>query len=190
MREPEDGKNRAHIVIVTKCPEDIKPIDFNIITKRLKLYPYQQLYFSSFRYGALTPLFGKKRRTLTSLEKDEQVLLVTGIASPAPLVEKLEAYTPHVNICQFDDHHDFSSKDLQMIKERFERMEGNKKLIITTEKDATRLQHHPALAEALKPYLYVLPIEIEFLQNQQHIFNQNIIGYVRAHSRNSSLPKR
>lgn len=88
LREPEDGKNRAHIVIVTKCPEDIKPIDFNIITKRLKLYPYQQLYFSSFRYGALTPLFGKKRRTLTSLEKDEQVLLVTGIASPAPLVEK------------------------------------------------------------------------------------------------------
>ncbi len=190
LREPEDGKNRAHIVIVTKCPEDIKPIDFNIITKRLKLYPYQQLYFSSFRYGALTPLFGKKRRTLTSLEKDERVLLVTGIASPAPLVEKLEAYTPHVNICQFDDHHDFSNKDLQMIKERFERLEGDKKLIITTEKDATRLQHHPALAEALKPHLYVLPIEIEFLQNQQHIFNQNIIGYVRAHSRNSSLPKR
>ena len=118
------------------------------------------------------------------------MLLVTGIASPAPLVEKLEAYTPHVNICQFDDHHDFSNKDLQMIKERFERLEGDKKLIITTEKDATRLQHHLALAEALKPYLYVLPIEIEFLQNQQHIFNQNIIGYVRAHSRNNSLPKR
>ena len=190
LREPESGKNRAHIVIVTKCPEDIKPIDFNIITKRLKLYPYQQLYFSSFRYGALTPLFGEKRRTLASLEKDEQVLLVTGIASPVPLVEKLKVHTPHVNLCQFDDHHDFSSKDLQAIKERFERLEGKKKLIITTEKDATRLQHHPALAETLKPYLYILPIEIEFLQNQQHIFNQNIIGYVRAHSRNSSLPER
>ena len=190
LREPESGKNRAHIVIVTKCPEDIKPIDFNIITKRLKLYPYQQLYFSSFRYGALTPLFGEKRRTLASLEKDEQVLLVTGIASPAPLVEKLKVHTPHINLCQFDDRHDFSSKDLQAIKERFERLEGKKKLIITTEKDATRLQHHPALAETLKPYLYVLPIEIEFLQNQQHIFNQNIIGYVRAHSRNSSLPER
>ena len=180
LREPESGKNRAHIVIVTKCPEDIKPIDFNIITKRLKLYPYQQLYFSSFRYGALTPLFGEKRRTLASLEKDEQVLLVTGIASPAPLVEKLKVHTPHVNLCQFDDHHDFSSKDLQAIKERFERLEGKKKLIITTEKDATRLQHHPALAETLKPYLYILPIEIEFLQNQQHIFNQNIIAVALA----------
>lgn len=190
LREPKDGKNRAHIVIVTKCPEDIKPIDFNIITKRLRLYPYQQLYFSAFRYGPLTPLFGEKRRTLASLEKDEYVLLVTGIASPAPLVEKLKVYTPHVNLCQFDDHHDFSNKDLQAIKERFERLEGKKKLIITTEKDATRLQHHPALAETLKPHLYILPIEIEFLQNQQHIFNQNIIGYVRAHSRNSSLPER
>lgn len=190
LREPEDGKNRAHIVIVTKCPEDIKPIDFNIITKRLKLYPYQQLYFSSFRYGALTPLFGEKRRALASLGKDEQVLLVTGIASPATLMEKLKAHTPHVDLCQFDDHHDFSHKDLQLIKERFEHLEGEKKLIVTTEKDSTRLQHHPALAEALKPYLYVLPIEIEFLQNQQHIFNQNIIGYVRAHSRNSGLPER
>lgn len=190
LREPQSGKNRAQIVIVTKCPEDIKPIDFNIITKRLKLYPYQQLYFSSFRYGALTPLFGGKRRALSSLGKDERVLLVTGIASPATLVEKLGAYTPHIDLCSFDDHHDFSNKDLLLIKERFERLKGKDRLIVTTEKDATRLQHHPALTEALKPYLYVLPIEVDFLQNQQHIFNQNIIGYVRTHSRNSSLPQK
>lgn len=33
LRESVHGKNRAQIVIVTKCPPDIKPIDFNIITK-------------------------------------------------------------------------------------------------------------------------------------------------------------
>lgn len=190
LREPEEGKNRAHIVIVTKCPEDIKPIDFNIITKRLNLYPYQQLYFSSFKYGALVPLFGERKRALGSLRKDEQILLITGIASPAPLVEKLKKHTPHVDLCQFDDHHNFSSKDMQMIKDRFERLKGENKLIVTTEKDATKLKCHPALSQALKPYLYVLPIEIEFLQNQQHIFNQNIIGYVRTHSRNRNLPER
>lgn len=190
LREPEEGKNRAHIVIVTKCPEDIKPIDFNIIAKRLKLYPYQQLYFSSFRYGALVPLFGGERRTLDSLRKDEQIMLVTGIASPAPLVEKLKKYTPHVDLCQFDDHHNFGSKDLQIIKERFERLKGENKLIVTTEKDATKLKCHPALSQSLKPYLYALPIEIGFLQNQQDIFNQNIIGYVRTHSRNSNLPQK
>ena len=145
------------MVIVTKCPDDIKPIDFNIIAKRLHLYPYQQLYFSRFRYGMLTPLFPEKtnsRKVLSSLTGNEQVL------------------TP---------------KDLLQIKEQFLHLEEWKRLIITTEKDAARLKLHPALDETLKPYIYVLPIEIEILQNQQYIFNQNIIGYVRAHSRNSSL---
>ena len=190
LREPSSGKNRAQMVIVTKCPDDIKPIDFNIITKRLNLYPYQQLYFSRFRYGSLMPLFPEKakgRKVLSSLTGDEQVLLVTGIASPAPLQKEVESYTPHVKLLAFDDHHDFTPKDLLQIKEQFQHLEEWKRLIITTEKDAARLKLHPALDETLKPYIYVLPIEIEILQNQQYIFNQNIIGYVRAHSRNSSL---
>lgn len=190
LREPSSGKNRAQMVIVTKCPDDIKPIDFNIIAKRLHLYPYQQLYFSRFRYGMLTPLFPEKtnsRKVLSSLTRDEQVLLVTGIASPAPLQKEVESYTPHVKLLAFDDHHDFTPKDLLQIKEQFLHLEEWKRLIITTEKDAARLKLHPALDETLKPYIYVLPIEIEILQNQQYIFNQNIIGYVRAHSRNSSL---
>ena len=157
LREPSSGKNRAQMVIVTKCPDDIKPIDFNIIAKRLHLYPYQQLYFSRFRYGMLTPLFPEKTNR------------------------------PHVKLLSFDDHHDFTPKDLLQIKEQFLHLEEWKRLIITTEKDAARLKLHPALDETLKPYIYVLPIEIEILQNQQYIFNQNIIGYVRAHSRNSSL---
>ena len=69
LREPSSGKNRAQMVIVTKCPDDIKPIDFNIIAKRLHLYPYQQLYFSRFRYGMLTPLFPEK------IEQPESALL-------------------------------------------------------------------------------------------------------------------
>ena len=193
LREPASGKNRATIVIVTKCPDDIKPIDFNIITKRLHLYPYQQLYFSRFRYGMLKPLFPGKtdnRKSLSVLTGDEEVLLVTGIASPAPLVKEVEAYTSHVKLLAFDDHHNFTSKDLQLVKEQFLQLEESKRLIITTEKDATRLKSHPALDEALKPYIYVLPIEIEFLQNQQQIFDQNIIDYVRANPRNSSLPER
>ena len=181
------------MVIVTKCPDDIKPIDFNIIAKRLHLYPYQQLYFSRFRYGMLTPLFPEKtnsREVLSSLTGDEQVLLVTGIASPAPLQKEVESYTPHVKLLSFDDHHDFTPKDLLQIKEQFLHLEEWKRLIITTEKDAARLKLHPALDETLKPYIYVLPIEIEILQNQQYIFNQNIIGYVRTYSRNRSLSER
>lgn len=193
LREPASGKNRAQIVVVTKCPDTIKPIDFNIITKRLHLFPYQQLYFSRFRYGRLMPLFPEKvgkEKVITQPEEDDRVLLVTGIASPAPLMEKMESHTSHVKLLAFDDHHEFSPKDLQLIEERFLQLPEGKRMIITTEKDAARLKSHPGLNEALKPYIYVLPIEIEFLQNQQYIFNQNIISYVRKDSRNGSLPQK
>ncbi|MCI1648589.1 MAG: tetraacyldisaccharide 4'-kinase [Bacteroides sp.] len=192
LRENEKGKERAHIVIVTKCPEDIKPIDYNIIGKRLNLYPYQKLFFSCLQYGMLIPLFpetGSKERTLNSL-KEEDILLMTGIASPAPLKKKIKEYTDHVTSLSFGDHHNFTSTDIRQIKEQFGKLKGENRLIITTEKDGTRLIHHPSIDESLKPFIYTLPIEIRILQNQQNIFNQNIIDYVRTYSRNSSLPQK
>lgn len=198
LRESINGKNRAQIVIVTKCPQDIKPIDYNIITKRLNLYPYQQLFFSSFRYGNLRPVFSlndsdavtedseNKEVPLSSLT-DANILLVTGIASPTPILERLKEYTQKIDLLSFGDHHDFSHRDIQLVKERFKKLKGEQRIIITTEKDATRLLHHPAVNEELKPFIYALPIEIEILQNQQDKFNQHIINYVRENTRNRSL---
>jgi tetraacyldisaccharide 4'-kinase len=200
LREPISGKNRAQIVIVTKCPQDIKPIDYNIITKRLNLYPYQQLFFSSFRYGNLQPVFpmmvpdtdtpsANNEIALSSLTNTD-ILLMTGIASPAPILERLKDCTQQIDLLSFDDHHNFSHRDIQLIKERFHRLKGECRLIITTEKDATRLINHPALDKELKPFIYALPIEIEILQNQQDKFNQHIIDYVRENTRNRSLSER
>ena len=198
LRESVNGKNRAQIVIVTKCPQDIKPIDYNIITKRLNLYPYQQLYFSSFRYGNLQPVFPSVAPGVDSPPNElplsalvnTDILLVTGIASPARMLEELKTYTDQIDLFSFEDHHHFSHRDMLQIKERFKRLKGEHKLIVTTEKDATRLIHHPALSEELKPFIYALPIEIEILQNQQDKFNQHIIGYVRENTRNSSFSER
>lgn len=39
LREPKSGKNRADIVIVTKCPDGLLPVDFLVLTKALDLYP-------------------------------------------------------------------------------------------------------------------------------------------------------
>lgn len=190
LREPVSGKNRAQIVIVTKCPQDIKPIDYNIITKRLNLYPYQRLFFSSFRYGNLQPVFSNEGGIALSLLTDTDILLITGIASPAPILERLGDCTKQIDLLSFGDHHDFTHKDMQQIRERFNKLKGKRRLIITTEKDATRLINHPGLDAELKPFIYALPIEIEILQNQQDKFNQHIIDYVRENTRNRSLPER
>ncbi|MDR0891441.1 MAG: tetraacyldisaccharide 4'-kinase [Mediterranea sp.] len=189
LRESAYGKSRAQIVIVTKCPDDIKPIDFNIIAKRLDLFPYQHLYFSAVRYGKLTPLFEKDGAPLPPL-KTTEVLLVTGIASPDDLQETLEREAKRVVSLPFGDHHRFTPQDLDLIKKRFEELPEGHRLIVTTEKDATRLETHPALEEWMKAYLYVLPIEIEILQNQQTTFNKQIFDYVRENRRDSSFPER
>ena len=136
LRESVNGKNRAQIVIVTKCPQDIKPIDYNIITKRLNLYPYQQLYFSSFRYGNLQPVFPSANSEIDSTVNElplsaltnTDILLVTGIASPAPILEELKMYTDQIDSLSFDDHHHFSHRDIQQIKERFGKLKGEHKL--------------------------------------------------------------
>ncbi len=181
LREPAEGRKRAHIIIVTKCPADIKPIDYNIIAKKLELFPYQSLYFSTFRYGNLQPVFpetGSEERTLGSIDPEQHILLLTGIASPTPLVKKLKQHTLHIDLLSFADHHNFSEADLQTVQERFLNLPEGNRLIITTEKDATRLENHPELPDELAEHIYSLPIEIEILQNQQDIFHKQIIEYV------------
>ena len=191
LREPERGKNRANIVIVTKCPRDIKPMDYRIISKQINLYPYQKLYFSTLTYGDLTPLLKSREETATrplnSLGKDEKVLLLTGIASPKQLQHDLSQYTSHIETIAFPDHHAFNAKDMEAIKERFTQMGEGRKIIITTEKDATRLINHPHLDDSVKESIYILPVEIEIMQKQQESFNEYITGYVKANSRNSIL---
>ena len=46
LREPQSGKSRADIVIITKCPADLKPMEFRVLTKALDLFPYQKLFFT------------------------------------------------------------------------------------------------------------------------------------------------
>lgn len=189
LREPVSGKNRAHIVIVTKCPADIKPIDFNIITKQLHLYPYQKLYFTRICYGELKPLYPDKAIDLPPVN-ERDALVLTGIASPAPLIEQARTLATHIESLTFDDHHDFTAKELAAVRERLIQPGSRRRFIITTEKDAARLEGHAALDAILAAHLYVLPIRISFLQEQQSLFNQNIIDYVRTNPRDSLLSER
>lgn len=196
LREPDSGKQRAEIVIVTKCPADLQPVDYSEITGRLRLHSGQRLFFTRFRYGMLYPLYPEAAGPYGNnpiLKGDEQVLLVTGIASPHELENQIRQrlkQAENLHLLKFADHHDFTAGDLEQIRRRFLKLKAGKRLIITTEKDAARLKLHQEMAGELKPSVYVLPIETEFLQNQQETFNQYITDYVRTNSRNSNLFER
>ena len=186
LREPTKGKDRAHIVIVTKCPEDIKPIHYNIVSKHLDLYPFQDLFFSRFKYGDLTPVFPNKQksRQLTSITNKDEVLLVTGIANPKTLEDKIKEYTSRITSLNFQDHHNFKSIDIKRIANQFDKMNSASKIIITTEKDAIRLKGLKEIPDEVKNNLYALPVRILILQQQKHKFIKKINNYVRENQRN------
>ena len=188
LREHKDGKDRANIVIVTKCPADIKPMGFRVISKALRLRPYQKLFFSTLKYGDLVPMSGGESRPLSSLQKEEHILLLTGIASPEQMRMDLEHCGAHIDMLAFGDHHYFSRKDAARINDVFAAMPAPK-LIVTTEKDAVRLQTAEGLDDEVRRALHVLPVKVEIMQNQQQTFNENITGYVFKNSRNSILAK-
>ena len=191
LREPIESKNRADIVIVTKCPKDLKPMEFRVITKAMSLYPYQQLFFSTHEFETLRPVFQNNQSTQTLSEAlaDQHVLLLTGIASPEQMLLDLKTYAKEVTPLAFSDHHNFKKKDIERINEAFSAL-PSPKLIITTEKDEARLKQVEGLSDEVKSHLYALPIKIKILLDQEKAFNQTIINYVRKNSRNGLLAKK
>lgn len=179
LREPVSEKRRANIIIITKCPEEMKPVEFRLLTRELEVYPYQDLFFSTFRYGKMFKLFGQGILPLEKLVGDEQILLLTGIASPKPMIKKIKKYNRHIYPLTFADHHNFTDKDIQEINNRFKSLSGDKRLVITTEKDASRLLSMMGLLDEVRAVIYVLPIEVIFLRKQETIFNEKIRDYVR-----------
>ena len=188
LREPKEGKGRADIVIVTKCPQDMKPMEFRVLIKAMNLRPYQKLYFTTLKYGILKPLYCGEEMALDSLTKQHNVLLLTGIASPNQMILDLKPYTENILPMTFSDHHQFTQKDIRRMNEQFAEM-SEPKLIITTEKDATRLFGMEGLSDEVRHNIFALPVEVQFMLDQQDMFNQKIIDYVRKNSRNSILAK-
>lgn len=188
LREPLSGKHRADIVIITKCPKTLSPINFRVLIKAMDLFPFQSLYFTTLTYDPLKALYHDEQLPLDKL-KDRYVLLLTGIASPQQMIHDLQPYTSNIESLAFGDHHSFSRRNQRTINERFEAL-PEPRIIVTTEKDATRLQNTTDLSEEVKKHLYVLPVRISFMQDQGELFNEKILSYVRKNSKNSLLVKR
>jgi tetraacyldisaccharide 4'-kinase len=190
LRESPAERTRANIILITKSPAEIKPIEKRIQVKNLKILPYQTLYYTGIRYGSLKPLYNESLNETLELEDllSYHVLLVTGIANPNPLVSILAKKSGKLETILFPDHHWFTGTDLDKIEQKFASMVGIRKIIITTEKDMSRFVEDE-LPDSLKNHLHVLPIQVYFTNNEESNFNKQIMHYVRSNKRNSLLLK-
>lgn len=167
MRESIHAIDRADMVITTKCPSDVSALDMRIVSKHLNLMPYQKLYFSSFDYGGLIPVFPDdcpERVLIEDLDAEDTVILLTGVANPRPFVNHFRQYPFKKRVLHFPDHHDFKKSDLNEILTKFNSSAGKRKFIITTEKDAVRISHNPYFPIDLKPYIFYIPIGVRMLE--------------------------
>ena len=188
LREPKEGKSRADIVIITKCPKDLRPMEYRVLMKALDLYPYQSLYFTTLIYDNLKQVYGTESMPINSLPDRCNVLLLTGIASPKQMQNDLSVYNYNLSYLSFSDHHNFSKKDIRTINRKFAEL-PSPKVIITTEKDVARIKFVEGLNDEVKESMYALPVRIQFMLGQEEDFNNKIINYVRKNSRNSILVK-
>ena len=182
LRERKYETRRADILIITKTPKNLNPVEKETLIKELRIFPYQLLYFTTYEYKNPEPVFrnNKKIPGFQQIKKNKSsILLVTGIAQPWPLIKFLHNYSNDIDEMRFPDHHTYTSKDLEKIKLRFANLKSKIKYIFTTEKDGIRFKELNITDNELKSSMYFVPVEVVFLYDGERIFNNNIINYVK-----------
>ncbi len=175
LRDERKSYRRADLMIVTKCPPDLRAEKRDQIIKELQPLPHQKVFFSCIEYGIPYHLTNS---AIMELSSSMEVLLVSGIANPAPLKKYLLETVHSFNEILYDDHHIFTIDDWKEIVKRFQAIQADQKIILTTEKDAVRLIKFQNDIGDLP--LYVLPIEVKFLFDGAPVFNDLITTFING----------
>lgn len=182
LRDNKRSARRAQIIVVTKCPADMSAETKKEYTRHIKPFAGQQVFFTMIDYGMPYHIITKAPQPLS---QQIEVLLVCGIANPAPLKEYIEQNSESYFETNFSDHHVFTIDDWKEIETRFNKLDGNSNIMLTTEKDAVRLIKFGDLLAA-KP-LFVLPIRASFLFNEEQKFKKLITTFIESYTSDPRL---
>lgn len=167
LRESRSGAKRADVILVTKCPVNLTESSKNSIKQKLKKF-HKKVFFTTISYDDQTA--GSESILVNDL-KDYDVLLITGIANPTPLLSFLTEKNVNFKHLKFPDHHHFTDNEIEIIKKEYTNLKSSKKLILTTEKDYVRLENR---VEALS----FLGIQTSFLEEQE-VFNSILKNHIQ-----------
>ena len=174
LRESRRSAARANIIVVSKCPSNLSETERDALVREIAPLPHQPVFFSTMAYTRCYPL-----GAVTVADVPEpSVLLVTGIAQPESLLALAKSRYGFVHHLAYKDHHYFTRDDVDEMKAAFDHLPGQHKLVLTTEKDAARLQLIRELLEPLQWPIYVQAIGVEMLFNQQAAFNEHIAQFL------------
>ena len=176
LREWRSAYKRANIIIVSKCPTDLSIDEKDKFLRELKPTKNQKVFFTNYRYYNPYYLYNANNRI--ALKQEMSVLLISALASSSYLHSYLEAEIEDLHSLEFTDHHVFTFDELEYFKKIFDNLDNNNKIILTTEKDAMRLDAHREFIVKNNLPIYVLPVSVDFLFNQKDEFDQLIKDYL------------
>ena len=174
LRDLPKSARRADIIVVTKCAPDISLAEKSQLIREIKPRSHQQVFFTAISYGVPYQVI---TREPWIHNKEAEVLLVTGIANPGALKKHLEENFNGYDELAFNDHHIFTIDDLNYILKKFNQIESPGKILLTTEKDAVRLQKFSQQLREL-PF-FVMPIQPVFMFNEENQFTRLITTFIQ-----------
>ncbi len=180
LREFRSAYKRADMIIVTKCPDDISKQKQEQLVEEIKPLAHQQVFFTGIRYSTeLVHVFNKSTLAVAGIGK-HQTIGFAGIARHALFEQQLQKHTTLKHFMRFSDHHTYTDKELKDLSERLALLQYADSLLVTTEKDAKRLQGHAHKHYIEQLPVYYWPMEIYFInQNGQELLNA-ISNYVHS----------
>jgi tetraacyldisaccharide 4'-kinase len=175
LREQIGAVKRADIIIVTKAPAGVSREERDTVIGEIRAAgATAPVYFTTLAYGNPRHLFSETVRNITP---DSHLLMVTGIASPAPMAEYLRGIAGCVTQIAFPDHHTFTADDIGRITSALDTMGGTDKFIVTTSKDGVRLKEIANIADHVRQALHYLPVNVQFIENENEFLNK-LYSYV------------
>lgn len=177
LRDIKKAADRAKIVVVTKSPSVITSYYRRDVENILKLKPHQKIFYSYIEYQEFQPL--SKTSYNIDVKEAKTVLLVSGIANTYSLTDYLKRKYNTISKIEYNDHHNFTEKDIDLIIKKYNNLIGKNKIIVTTEKDAMRLINSSLISKFDDIPVFTIPIKIKFHKENGISFNDEILNYVK-----------
>ncbi|MDD2436171.1 MAG: tetraacyldisaccharide 4'-kinase [Massilibacteroides sp.] len=190
LRESKYSIHRSDVVVVTKCPKDIKPIEYRIIEKNMCLTAHQAVFFTEVCYSEIKAVFPEEAEpwSLLDIREKDSVLLISGIAYPGDFIREMKKYSRNVVPLCYPDHHFFCKQDIDQIEKTFDSITSLGKLIVVTEKDAVRFKNiYDEIPAHVRQVMYYLPITIGFCSHSQEEFEEIIKKHIVSFQRENSI---
>ena len=168
LRDNLNSLYRAHYFIVTKCPEDMQPLDQRMWRKDLQLVAYQKIYFTRVVPTAAVPLF----QTPNHLREGDEVIIMSGIGNPKPFIKSVRKHYNVVANLVYPDHHVYTVEDIEKIVSHIKQHPNA--MLLTTEKDAVKLRRSRRVPDLMRERLFYQPVKVEFLEGSDENFFETL----------------